>query len=220
MPKRVYTPDQKKLVRRLLLLHQGNVPIVQNLTGYPKRTIHNWRQQWNDDYELFTDALAQKLLARANADATRQHGSNLGGDCDSALAQETDPFAQYAQLRNILMRHAMTLANNLLLGDRFVNQRVYALTRLLDRIIALDETLPDLQPEQTIRFEYSYDDAIHNIPPWDGVNTYQGAKQYNERYLLGMKQRMDEQLAEQFPDEVADDPIFPQSAEADGAGAL
>ncbi len=73
MPKRVYAPEDKKLVRRLLLLHSGNVPLVHQLTGFPKRTIHNWRLQWDDDYELFTDALAQNLVARANAIATAQH---------------------------------------------------------------------------------------------------------------------------------------------------
>lgn len=220
MPKRIYTPDQKKLVRRLLLLHQGKVPIVQHLTGFPRRTIEDWRAKWDDDYDLYTDAFAQNLLARANANAAALQRANPRDDTDSDIAQSEDPFAQYAQLRDILMRHAMTLANNLLLGDGFVNQRVNALTRLLDRVIALDESLPDTEPERTVRFEFYYDDAVHNKPPWDGASTYQGAKQHNERYLLGLKRRMDEQLAEQFPDEFADDPLFQQSAETDGAGAL
>ena len=67
MPKRKYTPAEKKLVRRLLLIHSGNVPIVHHLTGFPRRTILNWRKQWDDDYELYTDALAQNLVSRANA---------------------------------------------------------------------------------------------------------------------------------------------------------
>ena len=213
MPKRVYTPDQKKLVRRLLLLHQGSVPIVQHLTGYPRRTIEHWRAKWDDDYQLYTDAFAQNLLARANANATALAPSSADENSDSGIAQAKDPFAQYAQLREKLMNHAMTLADNLMLGDGFVNQRVHALTRLLDRLLTLDEILPEKQPEQTVRFEFYYDDAVHDKPPWDGASTYDGAKKHNERYLRGMKQRMDQQLAEKYPDDYASDPAFHHSAE-------
>ena len=34
MLNRTYIPDEKRLVRRLLLLHNGNVPIVHHLTGF------------------------------------------------------------------------------------------------------------------------------------------------------------------------------------------
>lgn len=213
MPKRAYTPDEKKLVRRLLLLHQGNVPIVQHLTGYPRRTIEHWRAKWDDDYELYTDAFAQNLLARANANAAALAPASADEDSDSAIAQAQDPFAQYAQLRDKLMAHTQTLADNLMLGDGFVNQRVHALTRLLDRLLTLDQTLPEKQPEQTVRFEYYYDDAVQDKPPWDVASTYDGAKQYNERYLQGMKKRMDESLAEDFPDDSASDPDFHHDAE-------
>jgi len=47
------------------------------------------------------------------------------------------------------------------------------------------------------------------------VSAYDGAKQYNETYLRGMKQRMDEQLAEEYPDEYANDPAFHESSESE-----
>ena len=213
MPKRVYTPDEKKLVRRLLLLHQGNVLIVQHLTGYPRRTIEHWRAKWDDDYDLYTDAFAQNLLVRANANATALNPSSADEDSDSTVAQARDPFAQYAQLREKLMHHTMTLADNLMLGDGFVNQRVHALTRLLDRLLTLDQTLPDYEPEQTVRFEFYYDDAVQDKPPWDGASTYDGAKKRLQSRIRDMKRRMDESLAEQFPDEYARDPTFQYSAE-------
>ena len=170
MPKRKYSPEDRKLVRRLLLLHGGNVPLVHQLTGFPARTIHNWRAGWDDDYELYTDALAQSFLARANANAAIQSPVFPDTAGDTASAQEKKPSAQYAQLRDKLMNHAMTLADNLLLGDGFVNQRVQALSRLLDRILVLDDILPDKQPEQTIRFEYYYDNAVQEHPPWKGAS--------------------------------------------------
>ena len=39
MAKRKYSPEDRKLVRRLLLLHGGNVPLVHQLTGFPVRTM-------------------------------------------------------------------------------------------------------------------------------------------------------------------------------------
>lgn len=156
MPKRTYTPDEKKLVRRLLLIHAGNVPIVQHLTGFPKRTIHYWREQWDDDYELYTDALAQNLVSRANALATSQHAAIQGAATDSSFAQIEDRIAQYRQIRANLMNHATMLSQNLALDDGQVNQRVHALTRLLDRLLLLESVLEDPAPQQHSRIIVNY----------------------------------------------------------------
>ena len=187
MPKRTYTADEKRLVRRLLLLHSGNVTLVHQLTGFPRRTIQYWRQLWDDDYDLYTDTFAENLLARAKAKAAFQSPSSHNDDSDSAIAQTEDSLAQYAQLRDKLMEHATTLANNLVLGDGFVNQRVHALTRLLDRVLSLDEILPDKTPEQTVRFEYYYDNAVHDKEPGHGydMQTKEGFMRYAEDYLKG-----------------------------------
>lgn len=219
MPKRVYTPDEKKLVRRLLLLHQGNVPIVQHLTGYPRRTIEYWRAKWEDDYELYTDAFAQNLLSHANAMDALKSPSSPDDSSHSPIAQRDATLAQYAQMREKLMQHATSIADNLMLADGFVSQRVYALTRLLDRVLALDKTLPNMQPENAIRLEYHYDNAIHDNPPWAGndTDTYEGSKRYNETYLRGMKQQLDQQLAQSFPDEYANDPAPSPPADPNAA---
>ena len=165
MPKRTYTPDEKKLVRRLLLIHAGNVPIVHHLTGFPKRTIHHWREQWDDDYELYTDALAQNLVSRANALATSQQAAIQGATTDSSFAQSEDRIAQYRQIRANLMNHATALSHNLTLDDGQVNQRVHALTRLLDRLLLLDTVLEDPAPQQNYEFDVWYgaetDDEAH-----------------------------------------------------------
>ena len=186
MPKRAYSPDEKKLVRRLLLIHAGNVPIVHHLTGFPKRTIHNWRNQWDDDYELYTDALAQNLVSRANALAAAQHAPNPAADSLAASAQSENLVAQYAQIRANLMNHATKLSHDLALGDGEINQRVHALSRLLDRLLALDELLDYVQPgEQTIRFEHYYDGQVYQTPPWDqfDVTNKEGAMAYAELRL-------------------------------------
>lgn len=187
MPKRTYTPDEKKLVRRLLLIHAGNVPIVHHLTGFPKRTIHNWREQWDDDYELYTDALAQNLVSRANALAAVQSAPNADKDLDAASARTENSSAQFAQIRDNLMNHATALSCNLALGDDLINQRVHALSRLIDRILALDEVIGDRETEQTIRFEYSYGDEIYDSPPWYeyDMDTKEGFMGYVEEHMIG-----------------------------------
>ena len=196
MPKRNYSPEDRKLVRRLLLLHGGNVPLVHQLTGFPARTVHNWRAQWDDDYELYTDALAQSFLARANAKAAIQSPVSPDTAGDTASAQGQNTLAQYTQLRDKLMNHAMTLADNLLLGDSFINQRVQALSRLLDRILVLDDILPDKQPEQTIRFEYYYDNAVQDHPPWKGAS--EGFDRSLRSY--GVWEALGEDPPEPYPD--------------------
>lgn len=183
MSKRKYTPEDKKIVRRLLLLHGGEVGVVHQLTGIPRRTLYDWRAEWDDDYELYLDAFAQKILARANAKEGVQHPSNPDVARDSASAQALDPFAQFTQLREILMGHVMTLARNLMFDDSAVNQRAQALSRLIDRILLLDDILPSKNPEKTIRLEYYYDGAVQEHPPWHGASTGEGPIRSVENYL-------------------------------------
>ena len=83
----------------------------------PKRAIQYWRQQLDDDHEVYTRVLARNLLARANAFATPKSIANPERDTDSASAQDEDPFAQYAQIRDKLMELAATLAINLTLDE-------------------------------------------------------------------------------------------------------
>ena len=216
MPKRIYTTEEKKLVRRLLLIHQGDVNIVRYLTGFPERTIYNWRRDWDDDYQLYADALAKNAPASASANLDAQAPAKPVAAGDSPLAEIPDSLAEYTQLRQTLMEHTTTLADTLLLGDGLVHQRVQAVSRLLDRILALDEILPaqqpeqsaDGQPEQTIRFEFVYDGDTHDVPPWKqyDVSTPEGSKLSAENYLRGMKKSLERDLAQSFPDEYADRP--------------
>jgi hypothetical protein len=173
MPNRKYTDQDKQQARRLLLIHNGDVGVVHQLTHIPKRTLYDWRIAWDDQYDLFFEAFAQKIIAYADAKKqTQLIASPITAD-DSESAQPDDSFAQFTQLREILMQHVMTLANNLLIGDSYVNHRVIALSRLIDRIVQLDNILPNKNPEQVVRFEYYYDDAVHDVPPWEGASTYQ-----------------------------------------------
>lgn len=204
MSKRIYTPEEKKLVRRLLLIHEGNVAIVHHLTGFPLRTIRHWRNQWDDDYDLFAKAFAENKSSAAMANDAARHYANPAVASDSAFAEPADPFAEYAQLRRKLMEHTSTLTDGLLRGDGMVHQRVQAISRLLDRVLTLDEILPAQLPERTPenlppnRIEFVYDGAIHDVPPWHGTDTKEGALRFNEMYYRGLKEAEDKRIEASF----------------------
>ena len=72
--------------------------------------MRNWRAQWDDNYELYTDALAQSLFARANAKAAIQSAATPVTADDATSAQGQNSLARYTQLRYKLTQRAMTLA--------------------------------------------------------------------------------------------------------------
>ena len=181
MPKHKYTDEEKQGTRRLLIIHGGDVGVVHQLTGIPKRTLYNWRSEWGDHYDLYFEAMAQKIITYANAKNRPLTPSSPMQTDVPELAQPPDSFAQFTQLRQILMDHVMSLAENLMLGDAYVNHRVIALSRLIDRIVQLDNILPDANPEKVVRIEYVYDGSVHNTPPW-AVDPEKGLFGFKSRY--------------------------------------
>ena len=78
----------------------------------------------------------------------------------------TDQYQDFKNIRDDLMQHAQTLAKDLLNTHDDVNLRSLALARILDRIMQLDQLIPDKNPEKLVRIEYLYNGSVHNIPPW------------------------------------------------------
>ncbi|GEM_PF-3462877 len=170
-----YSSDKKKLARRLLIMHGGDVNIVHQLTEIPKRTLYRWREEWDDAYDLYIDAMAQKVFDRASAKSLPQSHLNPDETEDEPLAQSENQLAQLTQLRHKLMEHVNTLTDNLMVMDGNINSRVYAISRLLDRILHLDTLIrTDPQQEHVVRFEYYYDGEVHDVPPWKGASEEKG----------------------------------------------
>lgn len=69
----------------------------------------------------------------------------------------------------MLLDHVIELAADLKPTDPDINLRTLTLTRMLDRVQQLERLLPDLNPEQVIRFEHLYNGSVHDVPPWDGA---------------------------------------------------
>ncbi len=81
--------------------------------------------------------------------------------------EPADNYGDFRKVRDILMKHAKYLAENLKPDEPDINRRSLALARIIDRVRQLDEMLPSLMPEQVIRHEFVYDGMVHNKPPWE-----------------------------------------------------
>lgn len=80
--------------------------------------------------------------------------------------ENSNDYESFKKIRDRLMQHAQTLADDLLNNPENVNLQTLALARILDRIMQLDELIPNHNPERVIRFEYVYEGSVHNVPPW------------------------------------------------------
>ena len=110
---------------------------------------------------------------------------------------ETNDFEAFKKVRDILMRHAHTLAASLQPDDPDINRRSLALARILEQVHQLDKMLPDLNPEMVIRHEYVIDDEVFDLPPWaDAELRFIGRIKYLEGQL---EQALNAQKADSPP---------------------
>ncbi|MCE2473129.1 MAG: hypothetical protein J4G18_14820, partial [Anaerolineae bacterium] len=133
-------------------------------------------QESVDDYATYEQ---QEELPDPDSDAAYWHKDNLLMQVGGGVPGKSYPypleedeedsesdFEDFRKVRDILMKHAHRLAANLRPDDPDINRRSLALSRVLDQIYQLDEMLPDLNPEKVIRFEYTYNGSVYNVPPW------------------------------------------------------
>ena len=73
-------------------------------------------------------------------------------------------FKDFRRVRDLMMKNALHLATNFNPDAPDINLRSLALSRMLDGIHHLDQILPNLNPEQLVRFEYVYDGMVHDKP--------------------------------------------------------
>ena len=118
--------------------------------------------------------------------------------------ESENDFEDFRKVRDILMNHAHRLAANLRPDDPDINRRSLALSRILDRVHQLDEMLPDLNPEQIIRFEYTYNGSVYNVPPWEDDEL---------KYMDKIKD-LEKQLAEALNAKKTDSSTQPSPADA------
>ena len=72
------------------------------------------------------------------------------------MAHSQERLAQYVQIHANLIKHANSLSQNLAVNDGQISQRVYALSRLIDRALLLEaflnEQIPNELPPNRMQF--------------------------------------------------------------------
>ena len=183
-----YKDAQKQQALEMIKIG-ASISSVHFSTGIPERTLRTWRKKLSDQAN---GQMAEKTFSTA---ASRQSETHEPGqeppkdDTDNnedANNKAEDDHADFAYIREQLMKHARHMAADLRPGEPDSNRRTLALSRILDRIQWLDELLPGRIPDQTIRFEYFYDGEVQEHPPWHGASETEEAKYYRSReYLMG-----------------------------------
>ncbi len=205
MPKK-YAREQKREALGLLSMYNNDVDFVHEITGIHVRTLRRWRAQMEGKkyrrktrknrqtdteqpnsapFEHNADTYA---LPEHNADITALSQTQDGhNDPDQGDPASNDVFEDFNYIRDQLMQLSRQLSAGFNPDDPDISRQALAIARLLDRILALDGILSAApsteQPQETIRFEYYYDDAPQKLPPWHGALTEERPISSVENYL-------------------------------------
>ena len=151
-----YPPEQKTAALMILAANYGDLQLTSDQTGIPIRTLTDWKR-----------------------DGIKQQKNNFHRkQLNMAENAENPEDNEFFRLREILMEHVFSLS--MAISDEedatTLSIRSLAISRLLDRIIKLDDFIPSTFKEKTVRFEYVYDGSVHNAPPWANpdYNPYNG----------------------------------------------
>jgi transposase-like protein len=125
-----YTPQIKQLALHAIKANDGDVALTSAKTGIPRSTLYDWLREQ-----------ARQPDKKNRADS--RHNS-------LELADSVDE--QFNLLRTRMMTEAMRIANSLAEESDGIslNQRVIALSRLLDRIMILDARKPVDEPHYIV----------------------------------------------------------------------
>lgn len=182
MPRHFYPPEQKAAALDRLQANGGNVALTHLQTGIPQRTLYGWRQ------EIWLQQL-QRIQQSSQSQQQRTPPpppplTDLAGAPDIAdeVLSEEDNLQLLNRIRQRLITELANMANEGLMLTS-PNQRIHALTTLLDRLMKLDDHLKPYLPadNQVRRIEYIYPDgSTHQVPPWYAGND--DAEEFQREY--------------------------------------
>ncbi len=205
MPKK-YAREQKREALGLLSMYNNDIDFVHEITGIHVRTLRRWRAQMEGkenrrktrknrqtdtkqpNSAYFEHNEDTNALPGHNADTTdlsqTQDGHN---DPSQGDPTSNDVLEDFNYIRDQLMQLTRKLSAGLNPDDPDISRQALAIARLLDRVLALDGILSAApsteQPQETIRFEYYYDDTPQKLLPWYGASTEEGPIRSVENYL-------------------------------------
>jgi len=162
---RHYTDEEKRLVLDRLIANHGDVPRTAAETGINKRTLYLWLED-----PKFTDIATEiahvkmknvkNFVQNPVSSPSLRSGEGQGeGIGIASLPPETTEAFQ--TLHDKLLAIADTLSNRIVeaIDDAPLNQRMTALSQLIDRIAKLAAQLP--QTEEPVEYVYKYKVAHH-----------------------------------------------------------
>lgn len=159
MPKR-YTDDEKRLVIERLIANHGDVARTADEFRLPTATIYRWMKAANVTKSIHSQLQQQHQQHQFDSSGSPPSlaGEGLGVGVPN-LPEETSE--RLTALREEMLDVAETLSRSITsaIDDAPLNQRVAALSQLIDRIIKLAAQLPTT--EQEVEYVYKYKVAHH-----------------------------------------------------------
>lgn len=151
-----YSPEHKALVLQKWEANGGDIALTSVQTGIPERTLRQWRQQH------------QRQLPPPQISERRQ------------LPEFENDLAALDFMRRQILDELLALSGDLQgnFGVTTPYQRIQILSRLLDRLMTLDEHLKPYRPHIPAR--YVIVDATDEEPGWQN----QAFQQEEERSAL------------------------------------
>ena len=202
MPRRIPAEVKREAVG-MLQIH-NDISLTHYLTGVHRRTLRHWRQELRQRQNGF---LSEKTFS---SDRKRTENDISVGDMQPGAQEESpsdDPIdassaSDYENLSHIrakLMNYARKVADDLSPDQVDSNRRTLALSRVLDRIQLLDQTLPELQPKERPPWQDAYDALLElDIHPYYLIQIENEANALDERLRAGVYEYYTEQYREEL----------------------
>lgn len=161
---RRYSDEEKELILQTLDDNYGNVTLTALQTDIPIRTLQDWKRHRKLLALKHGNALPRVLPRKKNEARQQQQQQTTDNDTDEAEEEN-----EYAYIRKRLMEHINNLLETLTDDPDTAHLRINALSRLLDRVIKLEQLVNDDPTcEKVIRIEYKDPDgSIHSTPMWN-----------------------------------------------------
>lgn len=153
---RHYTDEEKRLVLDRLIANHGDVDLTVSQTGVPERTIARWKQTAQRDGSLRPMSMPPPMPPTD----TLNSPPSLAGEGPGVGVLSEEITERLTTLREEMLDAADTLSRSIIsaIDEAPLNQRVTALSQLIDRIIKVATQLPN---EEEIEYVYEYEVEHH-----------------------------------------------------------
>lgn len=144
-----YTQQEKEQVAKRLTETNWDVPLISLEFNIPERTLFRWKRKWQEkDLSLPQFPLAFGMSQE---------------ELEEQLSAAYVP-GEYTELRDALMKHIHALTPTLSQDPDLAHRRVLALTRMLDRVLKLEELVRVEKPQINIIKYETPDGFLHDMP--------------------------------------------------------